>query len=611
MSTVVCASRSDGSHAIYVVRPPAPQVETFDWIIVGAGPAGSIIAKNLAQDDRGDKTVLVLEAGEDQSDNPFVINPFSPTPGRPGINLTNAGDDVTTAFTLVSTVNTLAAQNPPALINRGINQTSDTHFHVGRMIGGGSGKNFLNAVRGSPEYHEDLAENWTDGGWTNWRDLYKSIERYVGQSQNPSTRGTQGEIFISRGTQGLLPAPGFVESDFAAAALAITGIPMVTDYNADVNTNTFYGGQQFIRFGQGPPTRSYAGNTYLGSDKIDEDGMGIGKWSKLRVSTKHTVTRLVFDEETPTRIAGVEAIANGEVVKRFMAREGVILSAGAIFNPPILQRSGIGPAAVLEPLNIPVRINNPNVGQHLLSHYGPVVVIETDRPKVGGVTAAPAVGAYLDITENGVQFNGTRRHVQMQALNGASPLVQDIEVTPGWSAFSFICWIMKQQSEGTIQVKSTDPLQYPENTTNMFIQRNGPDWSDTTPTTDMGKAINFMKFVRDLVNTMNAQLGGVHYRLLYPRPDDFVDDVQLAIAVTQAISMTDHATGTCRMGKANDDTRVVDDHLKVLGTDNLYCCDLSVLPLIPDGNTCLGAYLVGAKLTEFLTGATLSEVNPA
>jgi choline dehydrogenase-like flavoprotein len=116
-----------------------------------------------------------------------------------------------------------------------------------------------------------------------------------------------------------------------------------------------------------------------------------------------------------------------------------------------------------------------------------------------------------------------------------------------------------------------------------------------------------------MVQEMNNITGSESYRIVWP-PQDVINSLdldKLTPYIASAVSMTDHATGTCRMGKDIDPDKVVDDRLRVVGVRGLRCADLSVLPIIPDGNTCYGAYAVGAKCFEFLTGIQLDNSNPA
>lgn len=582
-----------------------------DYIIVGAGTAGTLLAKNLSQSDRGNKNVLLLESGEFVNDDPLYTSPFSPTISRPSINLLNATDDPKGADTFTSTAATLAD-------GTNLNTDGRIRFRVGRAVGGGSAKNLLLVVHPSPDYNEALVQH-TDSGWGDLVDIYRSIETYNGTLNDGGgdCRGTNGAIQVTRGAPTPSPAPDSMEEDFKDSVKSLLNVDGVTDYNDCVNTCTFYGAQRFITSG-GPPVRSFGGNAYLGPDVVDKSsGCGINKWKKIHVKTKSSVSRILFDTtKQPPRAIGVEVVIDGKVCKKYYARCEVILCGGAIHNPAILQRSGLGPKEVLDDSGVNSLINNPNIGTNLLSHYGPVVVIETNRNFSNG--NSPNTGAFLDIDSNGAT-DGSRRRLQVLTLNGVNgsvaPAVPLMNFSPERpNVFSMLLWNLTQESSGRVYIAGSDSQMFPRIDINCYINRpNNNVFADSTVGKDFGAAQQYYLFMKNMIEEMNLTTGAESYKIVWP-PQSEIDPLnldKLTPYISSAVSMTDHATGTCRMGKCDNHNKVVDDRLRVVGVKGLRCADLSILPIIPDGNTCYGAYAVGAKCFEFLTGVSLNNTNPA
>ena len=578
----------------------------FDYIIIGAGTAGCLIAKNLSQSNRGNSRTLVIEAGPNLNREPLITLPFIPSTDRPGINLVNATDDPIDSYTFTSIT---TAFDVPSPANPTINKDNRVSFRVGRAVGGGSAKNLLLTVVGSPEYYNDVATNYTNSGWDDFRDINQAIETYIGL-ENPISNDCRGENGAIKVTQAAAPPPNNVNPEFPAKMANLAGVPFVVDYNDCINTCAFSRNQQFVKSVNNQTLRSFSGNEYLGDNVVNQiTGKGIGIWKKLRLLTKTTVLKILFDNTHKCKhpIAnGVLVLENGET-KTYHAKR-IILAGGAVHNPAILQRSGIGPLDVLTKAHIKPVLVNENVGKNFIDHFGPPVVIQVAKSAIPNLTTG--WGAFLPITVQGLVIGGTRRNVQFVSLNGTnsiSPAFQpalDLD-TINFNYFSLLCWNLRPESRGTINIASNDPLMFPRIDAN-FYQTNG-QLND-----DIKVAQNSIFFLKAVVDALNVDHGSEVYKIVYPTTED-IDPLNpnlLNQYIGGEISVTDHPTGTCKMDSNNVATSVVDDRLKVRGIDNLYCADLSILPIIPDGNTCFGAYHVGGQFVEFQTGIQFNNVNP-
>ena len=574
--------------------------KSWDYIVVGAGSAGCLVAKNLAQTG---KSVLCLEAGENRSESPLIKYPFLPTEGRPGINLTNATDDPRTAFVYQSITTAIPQENFT------INKDSRIRFRVGRVVGGGSAKNLLSAVRGSPEYHEDLIKNYTNDGWTNYTEIYQAIETYTGnQNTNPQNcRGDNGLIHVRQ-----VPPPAEIPEstypEFPEMMATVAGVQLVNDYNDCQNAVVSKTNQQFLKQEGNLLVRSFSGNEYFGSNVLDQKtGKGKRKWKSLKLITGATVSKLLFKKCNGTNISKGVCVVRKGCYTHYRSKK-VILCAGAINDAAILQRSGIGPKVIMDNLKIdPIYINE-NVGSNLLDHVGPSITIQVDK----SIRPVLQVGfqAYLDIGPTGVVFGGSRRTVQFITLAGLSNLdpsyVKILNIdTSKYNYFTFLCWNLNPVSKGKINIVSKDPLTYPEVDPKFYKS------SENTLNEDILISQQAILYIKKVVDQLNVQIGSNAYKIIYPLESDIDSSNPSKLNdYIGNLSVTDHPSGTCSMNSVDLSKAVVDDKLRLIGVKGVRIADTSIFPIIPDGNTCMPAYFAGGKLVEFETGKVYDNNNP-
>lgn len=549
----------------------------FDYIVIGAGTAGGVIAKKLTDDKK--TSLLVLEAGTNLTNelsSPSVL------------------ESVTFSFDNKFSFNFLSKLE--------LNIGRQLRLSGGRVIGGSSEHNAMYADRGSSNLYDEWA-NLVGDQWSyeNVRPLFIKNETYTGTTQDPNERGTKGPIFVR---QQIIPDGGRIIKTLAEATSAVLGIPIVKDYNTGIRDCTFFKSQFTQQKVDGMFVRSSTATGYLNKNivtqgnEVHPDEFGVGQ-RKLVIFAKTTVNKILFKEKKGVNIAvGVEYVRDG-VSERSFARKGIIVSAGN-FSSVILQRSGIGRPTELAEAGISTLVESPNVGHNFQAHsfVGMGVRVETSR-LLQVLAADPnqpfALGAFKK--DNG---DGRRLHILGVPLTFFVP-IQDVFINQ-WqfddkkssNIMSFAIVDLNPKSRGTITVAHSDPEAYPSVTLNPL---ENPD------------DLNFM--VDQYIETFNIMMkareldpSGI-YNVVYPPENIFLNPNeeekrnQLASFVRASYTSFDHFGGQCKMGR-NIQQGVVDGFLNIFGTKNLKVADLSVSPILPDANTCMPAQMIGLNAVRFI-----------
>lgn len=551
--------------------------DEFDYIVIGAGTAGGVIAKELTDDKK--TSVLVLEAGT---------------------NVPNESASLATAA-LVATENKISYTTLSSIEEEIGRQLL---LWGGRVIGGSSQHNFMYAVRGSRGLYDGWAslvgKEWR---YENIRSLLKRDETYTGKSQNPQERGTNGPIFVR---QQLIPNGGLIHT-LAKATSKILGIPIVEDYNTGIRDCTFLKSQFFQRKVMNGFVRSSTATGYLNENIVTQgnefqpDEFGVGQ-RKLVILAKTTVNKILFQQKKKDYIAvGVEYIRNG-VTQQSLARKGIIISAGN-FSSVILQRSGIGRSAELAEAGISTLVESPHVGHNFHTHYyvGMGIKVKTDRLQQV-LDADPdqpvALGAFK-------KDEGPGRRLQLLGL--PTPLfvpVQEV-VANKWqfnpenptNVMSIAILDLAPKSTGTITATHSDPEAYPSI---RFNPLENPD--------DLNFIVDqYIETFKIIKKARQLDPKGI-YKVVYPPEPIFhtADEAKkrslLADYAIASYTNFSHYGGQCRMGK-NIEEGVVDKRLNVFGTKNLKVADLSIAPVLPDGNPSASARLIGLNAVRFIREA--------
>lgn len=522
----------------------------WDYIIVGSGSSGCVLAERLTASGR--HRVLVLEAGG--TDRRFFVT----LPLGYGKLFYDPA------------VNWLYRTEP----DPGLAGQSD-HWPRGKVLGGSSSINAMVWIRGHSRDYDDWEAAGNPGwGWAEALAAYRAIED--NEAGGNQWRGKGGPLFVSANTRDNHPLLDAYVKSAEAAGLA---------FNPDFNGETQEGVglyQLTVRGGR----RNSASRAFL------RPAM---KRANLRVETGAHVTRILMEGR---RAVGVEYRQNGTTRT---ARAGeVILSGGAINSPQLLMLSGIGPAAHLRGTGIAPVIDNPNVGRNLNDHQGLNYTFRMTVPTFNDILR-PWWGKLLvgmqwmflgrgplskSINQGGGFFrtradlDRPNMQLYMQAFSTLLPKAGERPIlSPDpFSGMSLGLSNCRPTSRGEITLKSADPFMHPRIVANAYSTH-----------TDVEEMLAAVKFIRRIA--AQEPLKSLIAEELRPGPQVQSDDELIADFRSRSGTVY-HPSCTCRMGP-DPANSVVSPELKVHGAEGLRVCDASVFPTLPGGNTNAPAILVG------------------
>ncbi|KKY51336.1 choline dehydrogenase [Pseudomonas amygdali pv. tabaci str. ATCC 11528] len=543
------------------------QGDVFDYIVVGAGTAGCVLTNRLSADG---SSVCLLEAG------PRDTNPLIHIPAGYIKNI----------YSKTLTWN-FEAEPGPGTNNRTFS------LPQGRVLGGSSSINGLNYVRGQAADYDA----WAEAGNPGWS--YKEVLPYFKRSEswegpgNPTFRGNKGELPISQ-----LDWHHTVSNALVDAAESI-GIPRNTDHNS--------ARQEGVGFFQRTIHKGFRYSSAKAFLRTAE------KRQHVSVRTDCQATNIIFEGKRAVGIRYIQGGPNG-TVREVRARREVILSAGALNTPKLLQISGVGPVEVLNDIGVPVVHALEGVGRNLRDHYAVRMVsrikgIRTINQMVQGPALLLEIGRWLLRRPSLLAVSPSLVHLFCKsdpslerpdlefACSPASfreGVVGLLDTQPG---LTLGVWQERPESLGYVRARSRDAFDKP------IIQPNY-----LTHETDQKAIIGGMKVARQLFRS--PALAKYVEAETSPSSDLVTDEELLDFARTMGTTVY-HMIGTARMGPADQPMNVVDDQLRVHGLQGLRVADASIMPSMPSANTNATTYMIAEKASDLILGRQLAPVEIA
>jgi choline dehydrogenase len=526
-------------------------MDEFDFVVVGAGSSGAPIVDRLTASGR--HSVLLLEAGPEDT-NRWISVPL-------GFAKTFLDPEVNWKF----------ATEPEAQL-----EGRRVYWPRGKVIGGSSAINGMVYIRGVPSDYDQWRQMGNEGwSFDDCLPYFKRLEAYPGGESD--IHGGDGPVKITQGEY-----RNEMSEAFLAACIEL-GVPATTDINAGSQERA---GLYHATVSDG--RRNSTGRAYLAPAR---------QRANCHVETGALVERI---EVADGRATGVTYRKDGRVVT-VRARCEVVLSAGAVGSPQLLQLSGIGPARLLAELGIAVARDLPGVGANLQDHWGVRSTYKTwwrltinddinflhrrlsaaaeyALLRTGPLTANPAfAGAFVRLLSRSDEAD-TQLHFFPWSTDR-------IDRGPHkFSGFTILANQSKPESRGHIQISSPDPAVPPKIVANYLSTE-----------TDRRAAVAAIRFVRLLART--TALSRIVTEELLPGVEAWNDREFLDHARKDGQSAY-HPVGTCRMGR--DAEAVVDPQLRVHGIKGLRVADASIMPTLVSGNTNAACMMIGEKAADLI-----------
>jgi 5-(hydroxymethyl)furfural/furfural oxidase len=555
----------------------------IDYLILGGGSAGCVLAARLSEDPN--IKVCLVEAGRDISarDMPAAIR--SRYPGRAYLDVGNIWSKLTALM--------------------GVRSQAQRRYEQARILGGGSAINALMTNRGAPADYDEWEQLGAEG-W-NWQSVLPYFRKLETDCDfSGPLHGSNGPVRIRRTADSAMSP--FVKA--VIDALAERGLVRKPDQNGIWEEGVYAGAIGVSQQGERIPTSV----CYL-TDPVRQR-------SNLTVMTDTLVDRVLIEAGTAV---GARLLKQGGAVVQVMARE-VIVCAGAIHSPAVLMRSGIGPVNDLLNLGIRLVADRPGVGGNLMEHPSIAVCALLEK---AGRTPLPDEHHEQAI----VRFSSGLNNTVECDMHGA------ILSRSGWHSMGYrlgtlFFWVNKSYSRGRLRLTSSDPLEEPEVRFDMLsdprdlerLKRALRLGAKTLQAPSMAHVRSvvfassysprvakvavpglFNGLQRGLLSLLLDIAGPMRGALIHGLVTQGVtlekllaDDAALTDFVRKNVGGTWHPSGTCRMGRIDDPAAVTLSDGRVIGVGNLRVCDASLMPAIPCANTNLPTIMIAERIADLI-----------